>query len=283
MSRVLSVARTDFLDVRRSKMLWGVTAAYVLFTGLIMAGQILGQTEGEELLDITLLFITQFGGLVIPVIALIAAYLAIAGERERGSITFQLGLPVRRWELVVGKWLSRALVVALAVVVAFVVLLGLAVLGGGSLGGAPVATVFALTLLFAVVHVSVAVGVSGATGSRSRAMAAVIGFYFLFGVLWGFAGISVPGLVDFVLSELFGTGLSRNAQAALDMVSPTGAFVELITELTDLFESFQPGPQQAQPAEPWWLGVPLASAVMGFWLTVPVALGYLKFRGADVS
>jgi hypothetical protein len=45
------------------------------------------------------------GALLIPLAALVAAYLSIAGERESGSIKFALSLPISRGDLVLGKTL----------------------------------------------------------------------------------------------------------------------------------------------------------------------------------
>jgi len=53
--------------------------------------------------------------------ALIAAYLAIAGERESGSLKLLLGLPPSRGEVLVGKFLGRSGVVAIGLVLGFLV------------------------------------------------------------------------------------------------------------------------------------------------------------------
>jgi ABC-2 type transport system permease protein len=72
----------------------------------------------------------RFGLNIVPVLALVASYLAIAGERESGTLKLLLGMPPTRREVVLGKLLGRLAVTTTAIVVAFTVGALLAVVMG---------------------------------------------------------------------------------------------------------------------------------------------------------
>lgn len=123
MDDVLRIARHDFVNVRRSRLLWGVIVAYALFTVLLTVAQNASDiTSATELL----VGVTGITAVVLPVVAIVAGYLAIAGERESGTITLRLGLPDSRLAVVAGKLVSRGATVALGFGVAFGIAFGLA-------------------------------------------------------------------------------------------------------------------------------------------------------------
>ncbi|MDZ7850465.1 MAG: ABC transporter permease subunit [Halodesulfurarchaeum sp.] len=64
---------------------------------------------------------SQFAAMLVPIMALIAGYLAIAGERESGSLKILLGLPPSRGEVLAGKFLGRAAVVGIGVAAGFAI------------------------------------------------------------------------------------------------------------------------------------------------------------------
>ncbi|MFD1526585.1 ABC transporter permease subunit, partial [Halolamina salina] len=78
---VLRIARHDFLNVRRSRLLWGVVVAYALFTVLLVVS---GATSEITSATQLLVGVTGVTAVVLPVVGIVAGYLAIAGEREDG-------------------------------------------------------------------------------------------------------------------------------------------------------------------------------------------------------
>ncbi|QGA81075.1 ABC transporter permease subunit [Halomicrobium sp. LC1Hm] len=265
LSRVRAVAAQDFLDVRRARLVQGVASMYVLFVTAVFAGLTLTSdpsvpTGIEIARAIAILFV--------PLVALIAGYLAVAGERESGTIRFLLGYPVTRSEVVVGKILSRMGIVLLSILVGFV-LATVAVLveypepNLGMLWGFA-----ALTCLFALSYVGVAIGISAATATRSRAMTAVISVYFVFTVMWN----AVPPLVQFVANYLFDVTLDGTLWMLFSSLAPPRAFGLSLSAL--------PGDAvQAPPVLGWETGVIL----LVLWAVGPILLGYWWFSRSDVE
>jgi ABC-2 type transport system permease protein len=276
--RALIVARNDFLNVRRSKLLWFVCALYALFAGLFFY---VGSTGINPNVDRQLFNMSGIAVLIIPLVAVVAAYLAIAGERESGSIRIRLGLPTSRLALVLGKFCSRALVVFIAVLLALLVAVGLSVglYPSPNLGAFP--TFAVLISLFALAYVSIAIGISAATASRARAMGGAIGYFFVFNVLWLAGQFSVAAALRFVFEDTLGLSLGQNFYNFVINLSPASAY------LNSLYLVFDPenfGPQLPPLGDvPWYLTPEFSVAVLLGWLILPLVAGYGLFRRAELS
>ena len=106
------VARKDFEDAARSKLLWGLIAVFVAF--LVMS-----LLSAEELFPdaVTVDAATALSGvamlaqLFVPGIELVAGYMAVVGERRSGSLRVLLSYPFSRFDVVAGKLVGRSLVV----------------------------------------------------------------------------------------------------------------------------------------------------------------------------
>jgi ABC-2 type transport system permease protein len=188
----IAVAKKDFRDAVRSRVLIALTVLFALFTGggAFLASRLsalFGEGGAESTIDLIIALQTPAGFLV-PIIALIVGYGAIARERESGSLKFLLGLPHRRRDVVIGKVLGRTGVVAVSIVIGFSVgLAGLfAFVGAVSLVDYVVFTL--VTVLFGFVYVCIGVGLSSLTRSTTRAAVGAIGVVILFWVLWGIIG-----------------------------------------------------------------------------------------------
>jgi ABC-2 type transport system permease protein len=270
----LSVAKKDFLDVRRAKMVWFVCGMYALLLGLMFY---VGQRESNPDVKEALEVITFIGALVIPLIALVAAYLAIAGERESGTIKYHLSLPVNRFDIVFGKFLSRAAVVSGAILLSFAFAALLGVIWYPSLEVATFLRAAALTTLFTLTFVSIAVGISAMTSSRSRAMGGSIGVYFLTVLMPLFPGINVQNILDFLLNELLGLGVADDPITFIQvLISPLMAF---LTTWPWVFPQSDQGPSEVG----WYLEPNVTIFVLLAWLVVPLVLGYYVFERSDLG
>jgi ABC-2 type transport system permease protein len=278
---VADVLRKDFKDVRRAKLVWAPALVYTLFMLLFFWGQT--QSPNPDFYQILWGLVGVGGALLIPLIALVAAYLSIAGERESGSIKFLLGLPNTRTDVVVGKVISRSAVVTAGILVSFVV-------------GVPAAAVLvpdmtfeygeyavfaAVTVLYALAYVAVAVAISAATASRSRAMGGAIGFFFLFNLVWNFLPVGPVQMIGF-LSDEFGVEVSDSVTELIFSISPTGAYLNGVLKLV-MPERFnaQAGAVVADPPfyiEGWFMVLILLA-----WVVVPLALGTWRFRRAELG
>lgn len=270
LSTVRAVIRQDLLNVRRSRLLQAIFGGYVLFIAIIFLGVSLSPKPSlRKVIRITVLI----GFLFVPLIALLSGYLSIAGERESGTIRFLLGYPVRRNEIVLGKMITRLGVVFVAI--------GIAFLSGGITAlvqfDTPhltqVSIFAAMTALFAGAFVGMALGVSAAVRSRSRAMSGTFGLYFVFTLLWSpqISPVTVPGLIRAGADSLLGIELTGMGWNLFSNLSPAEAY----------FWSLQLLPEFRMSSAP--IGGASVVAILIGWIIVPPTLGYLIFVRADID
>ncbi|WP_121741473.1 ABC transporter permease [Natronorubrum halophilum] len=272
----LDVARKDFLDVRRAKIIWFVTGLYLLIAVLMFYfGQ--NGVENPEFRN-ALGGLTGNGAMIIPLIALITAYLAIAGERESGSIKYMLSIPNSRRDVVLGKFLTRSAVVVGSILVAFGIGTVLGYLWYPSVDVEMLLGTLALTILFTLTYVSIAIGISAATASRSRAMGGTIAYFFVTNVLalFGLLGNALGWIFNDVLAADLSAGVLSVIEA---LVSPIIAFMgalDLVFPNTTT--------QATQAAEdPWYLEGEVMIVILLAWLVVPLVLGIWRFERADLG
>ena len=289
-SNVLTIARKEFDDAGRSRLLWALTALLVAVS-VVGYAAIWYADDGVTALE-ALVFLGVPLQVLLPIAALVAGYLAVVGERQSGSIKLLLGLPPNRTDVVFGKLLGRLAVVAAAVALAFVVAL---VCSAVFFGSAPVfdwLAFGAITLLFGGAFVGVAVGASAAVSSRGRAMALVVGFYVAVVALWELLTAGPYYL-------LYGHGPPVQAAPwylALEQFNPITAYATLTTaalegELLPLQLQYGIESLEASgmtPEERYWADAPFylqewfAGVALLAWLVGPVLIGYSRFRRADL-
>lgn len=270
----LDVAKKDFLDVRRSKIVWFVGGLYAFFMVLIFY---FGQS-GIPNPDVknALWNLTGTGAMFIPLIALVSAYLAIAGERESGSIKYLLSIPNSRRDVVLGKYLTRTIFVAISILGAFLLGAVLTLLWYPSLEADIFVGIAVLTVLYVLTYVAVAIGISAATASRSRAMGGAIGFFFVTNVLNLFGPLRLA--IDYVFNDLAGLDITANQILFVQsVISPTAAYVNS----TGLV--FPTGFRDIRADLPWYLEGEVMIVILLAWLIVPIALGMWQFERADLG
>jgi ABC-2 type transport system permease protein len=305
----LAVAKKDFKDVRRAKTLWLVIGLLGLVSGLL-AYVINGSsgTPDREVVENLFRSIAGINAILLPIVVLIATYLAIAGERETGSIKFLLGLPNSRREIVFGKLLSRLTMVAVAVAVMFLVALVIALVRFAVLPVGVFFGTFVMTLLYGAVFVGIAIAMSSVTASRSRAVAGAVGTYFASILVFFLPGINVRAIVSYLNEDVLGLGTNLDLYQFVQYVSPFFAFQKasnlVVPERLQatLFKSERARDAAAGPGNsaggqggesfeaavesvelPFYLTDEFGFVILLAWFVVPLAIGYWRFERADIG
>ena len=277
------VFRKDILDVRRAKIVWFVGALFTLLVVLFFYQvQEFGGIEGTDDMLLALWNLVFVGAMFVPAVALVAAYLSIAGERESGSLKFLLSTPISRRDVVLGKFLSRTAVVAASLVFAFAVSVVLAAAWFGLSHLDAFLGIAALTLLYSLAYVAVAIAISASTASRSRAMGGALGFYFVTNVLVVFEGLSIRTLLDWLLNTVLGLGIAEDPLTFLMfIISPTQSF---FTSTALAFPDQFLIEQGMDPGEAsWYIQGEVGLAFLFVWLVVPLVLGLWRFEHVNID
>jgi ABC-2 type transport system permease protein len=218
--------------------------------------------------------------MLVPIVALVAAYLAIAGERESGSLRLLLALEPNRRTIVVGKFLGRSAVVAAGLGIGFVLASVLTWLVYGALPLGAFLAVLVLTVALSVVFVGLAVGISAATGTRARAMTLGIASYLGLALLWDL----IPQGAHLVVEGGPPSGSVPGWFLLLEGLSPSGAYSGLVTRVISASDPSIPG-TAALLGEPvpvyleWWVFALLLLA----WTVLPLVAGYWTFTRTDLN
>ncbi|QSX00806.1 ABC transporter permease [Haloterrigena alkaliphila] len=285
-----TVARKEFEDAGRSKLLWALIG---LLVGLVTIGYVaiwytVDDVSGAEVLS----FVATPLQVILPIAALIAGYMAVVGERRSGSIKLLLGLPPNRTDVVFGKLLGRTAVVTVAVALACLVSL---VLGAVLFGSVPFVDWLgfaAVSVLFGAAFAGLAVGTSAAVSTRGKSMAIVVGIYMILIALWELLTAGPYHLI-------YGEGPPVEAETwylVVEQFNPIFAYTNLVSNVVEgsVFPfQFQYGLQSMEaygmtPAErypgdaPFYLQDEFGVVVLLVWLAVPVAIGYYRFQRTDL-
>nr|WP_240148939.1 ABC transporter permease subunit [Halorubellus sp. JP-L1] len=233
--------------------------------------------------------VSFFFFLVFPLILVPLTYLAVAGDRERGSIKHALGLPNTRAEYVFGKYVSRTAVAIGAVLLSTVaaLLIGLG-LYDGSVDVMRFLTFAAVSSLFVASMTAIFVACSTVASRRSRAMFGVIGAYFLLGPFWlGFLPVVSLSAVVTTIADLLGTTVADDTLGYIQMASPTTAYLSGLEPVYDGVVGTGEYPRVTRNyagngeelySENWYNYL-----VMTAWGTVALGLSYARFRVAELG
>lgn len=271
---ISSIARQDFLSLRRTRLVWAV----LLFCPLLIAGGFYAVVSSQTGTSRTAL--VGLLGLVfpiltfVPMLSLVISSFSIAKERERGSVRFLLSFPNDRREIVLGKFLSRSSLIASGLLVGFVLATLLSIFVFDDPAILMFTTFCALTVLFTTSYVGIATGISATVTTQSRAIIGSIGAYLVWNVFWIPA---VPNSIPSLLQEH--SSLSSSALVLVNMVSPSNAYLQSLQYVSpgveELVRTMSTGSELVSPL--------LAVSMLLIWSMLPLVLGYWRFRKADIS
>jgi len=270
MRRAVDVARRDLRQAAGSSLVLAVVAVLAGLIGLIVAVPgLLADFSDRLAFEAT----TQAVGTVVPIVALVTGYLAVAGERESGSIRVLLSLPLSRLEVVAGKFLSRAALVVGGIVLAFGFGALVSLLVYRSVPWRVAAWTTLLTCLLGVSFVGVAVGISAAVATRARAVALAVAFFVVTVVLWGPLTLGL----QFLLELPFEAAAQPDWFLFLGDLPPASAFSRLYNSAVGSLLPTGPPPGDAV-----YLSDAAMVLVLALWTVVPLALGYWRFERVDL-
>lgn len=292
-----AIARKDFADSIRS---WWVLALSALFVVVFVIpayfigreSDVIADQVGAETItsDAFVSILSSFVAFLIPIVAIVLAYAAVAGERDSGTLKLLLALPHSRRDVVLGKIVGRSAVIVLPILVGFLAAAVVFLITPVSLEVGNFVAFALLSALLGVVFVCLAVGISAAAGTRRRAMLGNVGVYVTFALFWASFAEGLVSLLDEYTDV--GFGVLIELQLATRLLNPVDAYQSLAAILwtgdelgarVSLFDGFA-GQIYAQELDPlaWYFSDPVVALLFLAWLVVPPVLGYLSFRDADL-
>ncbi|MBY6262610.1 ABC transporter permease [Azospirillum sp. 412522] len=274
MNTLLIIAGKELREATRNR--W-VVATTLLMAALALTLSFLGSvptgTVGVGPVEVTIVSLSSLTIFLLPLIALLLSFDAVVGEIDRGTMTLLLSYPVARWQLLLGKFLGHAAVIALATVVGYGAA-GVALAMGGTAIGHESWRAFAAMIGSSVMlgAAFTALGYLASTIVRDRGTAAgiAVAVWLCFVLLYDMALLGVLAS---------GSGLGVETLNWLLLANPADAY--RLFNLTG-FKGVSAFAGTAGLAAHVQLSVPLLLAVMAGWIAAPLALAAALFSRKQI-
>jgi ABC-2 type transport system permease protein len=262
------VARKEFADAVRSRMFWGLSVVMILFAYLGLYAPTAFADDPSADTGIQLLGSPML--VLVPIISLIVGYMAIVSERENGSIRMVLSLPLKRGEVLVGKFVGRTAVVTVPILLGFVLAIPFVYLLYGTLPAGVYTEFVFRTVLTAILFVALAVGISGSFDTRGKALAAVIGVFVVFEYIWGV----LPLAIQYALTGELPSGTPPDWYEFVLRLAPG----EATAVVADALFSLSIATDESILLQEWVAGI-----IVVAWILVPLSIGYSRFKRANIG
>lgn len=129
MGRILATATTEFRIAFRNRWVAIAIVLMALFALVLSAaGSAPTGGLGVDRLSVTVASLTSLAVYLVPLLALLMSFDAVAGEVERGTLPLLLTYPVSRTEILIGKLVAHVAILGLAVAVGYGIAAGAALI-----------------------------------------------------------------------------------------------------------------------------------------------------------
>ncbi|MEY8097793.1 ABC transporter permease [Falsihalocynthiibacter sp. S25ZX9] len=119
-ARILATATTEIHIARRN--LWVLIAVLLMVVfSLVLsaAGSAPTGALGADRLSVVVASLTSLSVYLVPLVALLMSFDAVAGEVERGTLPLLLTYPVARWEVLAGKMVAHTAILIVAILAGY--------------------------------------------------------------------------------------------------------------------------------------------------------------------
>lgn len=275
MNMLLILALKELRDGLRNR--W-IAAAIIVLGTLALSLSLLGSAPtgsvSASTLDVTVISLASLSVYLIPLIALMLSFDALVGEFERGTMMLLLTYPVRRWQVIIGKFIGHVLILSIAIVVGYggAILIMILLNDGNTEGWQAYVTMMASSLLLGAIFIALGYMVSVLVKERATAAGAAIGLWLVFVVLYDLVLFGAL-LVD--KDQVIGQQLF----SALMLISPTDSY--RILNLS-LFEGVSQAAGIAGVASGAGMSIPLLILSMLLWVLAPLMATLFVFQRREL-
>lgn len=303
--RALVVAKKDFFDAARSKLLIALGIFFVVLealAALVESKLLIPLLSGEaaEAAEVTR-SIAGHSVMFVAFVGVLIAYRSIAGERTSGSIKFLMSVPNSRADVVVGKVLGRWTVLSIPLVVGFTLgtVIGWIAVGGVDIGAYGIGLLGLLA--FSLTYISIVVALSASMRSPMRVVAVAVFIFVFFQFMWDliptvvYLGVEYAKQGDSLEASMILTQDWPSWTFLFDVISPTSAFDATINLMTGREISPPQHPVAAVVAtflsglvgdsgveDSWYVTNWMGPISLFCWTVLSIGLGYLRFETTDL-
>ncbi|MEO3429322.1 ABC transporter permease subunit [Pelagibius sp. CAU 1746] len=254
-----------------------IIATTLLLAALALSLTLLGSaptgTVDAGSLAVVVVSLSSLTIFLLPLIALLLSFDTIVGEQERGSLVLLLAYPVARWEVLLGKFLGQAVILAFATVVGYGSAVAVLLLrdGLGADGWPAFVAMLGSSVLLGAAFLALGSLASVIVRERATAAGIAVAVWLLFVLLYDTAllGLLVADQGRFVGPAVFDALLLLNPADAYRLFNLTGS------EDVSVYAGMAgPGESGLSPA--------VLLAALAAWVMVPLGLAAVVFSRRQI-
>jgi ABC-type transport system involved in multi-copper enzyme maturation permease subunit len=276
---IFSIAKKEFLDNIRNKWIISIIIIFLFLTILssFIAG---GQTGGDESfggMEDTVVTLLSISNLLIPIIAIMLGYSTISGESESGSLSIVLSYPIKRIEVLLGKFFGLGSVLFFSILIGFGIGGIIIALTVGITEGTGFLIFIILTVMLSLIYLSLSICISSLCKKRATSIAGGVVIFF-----WGM----IFGMIIFGI--LLSTGVSIDDFLASGFTLPDWIFSFTFFSPGDMYQmsvlkAFGLSQAFGFSAEtPEYMSLSLLFFIQVIWVIIPIILAYNFFIKRDI-
>ena len=271
-ARILATATTEIHIARRNRWVLIAVLLMVVFSLVLSAaGSAPTGALGADRLSVVVASLTSLSVYLVPLVALLMSFDAVAGEVERGTLPLLLTYPVARWEVLAGKFLAHNAILILAIIAGYGAAAAVTILGDPeALSG--LGSLWTLTWT-SVLLGETFLGIGYAVSSSARRVSGAAGL--AIGLWLGLVVLYDLGLLAAVVADDGGAFTTKVFPLAL-LANPADAF-RLFNLSAAQATAAASGIGGAANAVPQWQS--LASILV--WPLLSLSLATLAFRKVE--
>lgn len=265
MNALLTIAMNEIRDGIRNRWVIGsILLLAVLAMSLLLLGSSPVGAVKADTMAVTVVSLSSLTVYLLPLIALTLSFDALIGEFERGTMLLLLTYPVRRWQVVAGKFVGHLAILAIAVLLGY----GTAGIAIGLTGDTDRAgiqayiSMMASSLLLGAVFIGLGYVVSIVARERATALAYAVGVWLCFVVLYDLLllGIVVADEAQNLNQRLVSLLLLINPTDTYRILNLTGTeAVKVVTGMSAVADNLAVGKSTLLTIMVAWIVVPLVA------------------------
>jgi Cu-processing system permease protein len=257
------------MDNIRNKWIIAVSIVYIIL--IILSSYLTGgQTGDNEIfgtIEATVIFARPLTFIFIPIISIILGYSTIVGEAETGSLSVVLSYPVKRVEVILGKFLGLGSILVITPFIGFGISGIIIMLSVGAEEAALLILFIFLTILLGLMYLSSTILISAICKTRSRAIGGglILFFWiFIYNIILGIVQLSVTADLNSLLTFPDWVWASR-------IISPSDIFILSVDKIFEI-----------NPFIPNWMNMEFLLIAHIIWIVIPLILAIIFFKRRDI-
>ena len=274
---IYTIAKKEFMDNIRSKWIIGISIIFIILT--ILSSYVAGGGSDHVFggMEETVVALMSIYTLIIPLIAIMLGFSTIAGEAEAGALSVVLSYPVKRVEVLLGKFLGLGSVLAVTPIIGFGIsgIIIAAIIGAEE--GLAFLVFIALAIVLGLMYLSLIISISALVRNRVRAIAGGVALFF-----WAM----IYGVI--VMALYYGSGGDFMKLMSGEGTFPDWLWSSVVFSPGDLnqmavMRAFDLNQAMGVSIEaPDWMSMPFVLVIQLIWILIPLFLAYYFFKKRDI-